>query len=321
MPTFRRGTVTAITAERTGLQRIEVDGDAAYVLTDIVGPVAIGDAVIMNTTAVDLGLGTGGAHVVHWNLARDAWSPPARGREMKVRYTSVQTEVEISRGGHVPDVPIIGCILHSQLAAVALAYKRTRPEGRLVYVMTDGGALPLVLSDLVADLRDGGLIDATVTAGHAFGGDREGVGIAHALSVAAEFDPDAIVVGIGPGGLGVGERLAFSGHDVLYALEAALDPILALRFSEADPRERHRGVSHHNELILDAVEKLRVPIPRGEPRPAGTARHDVVEVDVPDLTAALTDLGVRSMGRLPAEDPKFWAYAGAAGVAAAHPFR
>ena len=30
--------------------------------------------VVLNTTAVELGLGTGGWHVVHWNLARDAWS-------------------------------------------------------------------------------------------------------------------------------------------------------------------------------------------------------------------------------------------------------
>ena len=32
---------------------------------------APGDRVVVNTTAVDLGLGTGGWHVVHWNLARD----------------------------------------------------------------------------------------------------------------------------------------------------------------------------------------------------------------------------------------------------------
>ena len=35
------------------------------------GTVAVGDRVVLNTTAVELGLGTGGWHVVHWNTARD----------------------------------------------------------------------------------------------------------------------------------------------------------------------------------------------------------------------------------------------------------
>ena len=41
-------------------------------LTQLTGRVDVGDAVVVNTTAVELGLGTGGWHVVHWNLARDA---------------------------------------------------------------------------------------------------------------------------------------------------------------------------------------------------------------------------------------------------------
>ena len=45
--------------------------EPAYCLTDLIGPCAIGDRVVVNTTAVDLGLGTGGFDVVHWNLSRD----------------------------------------------------------------------------------------------------------------------------------------------------------------------------------------------------------------------------------------------------------
>ena len=71
VPTFRTGVVTAILAERAGLQKVEVDGERAYVLTQLIGTVAVGDRVVVNTTAVDLGLGTGGWHFVHWNLARD----------------------------------------------------------------------------------------------------------------------------------------------------------------------------------------------------------------------------------------------------------
>ena len=62
-------------------------------LTQLTGPVDVGDAVVVNTTAVELGLGTGGWHVVHWNLARDEWSEPGPGHIMKARYTSLQADV------------------------------------------------------------------------------------------------------------------------------------------------------------------------------------------------------------------------------------
>ena len=70
MPAFATRIVAAMLTERRGLQRVELDdGSRAYVLTQLIGPVAAGDRVVVNTTAVDLGLGTGGWHVVHWNLA------------------------------------------------------------------------------------------------------------------------------------------------------------------------------------------------------------------------------------------------------------
>jgi len=47
--------------------------------------------------------------------------------------------------------------------------------------------------------------------------------------------------------------------------------------------------------------------------------HDVVEVDVPDMAALLAGMAIEvtTMGRGPADDGGFFAYAGAAGVAAA----
>ena len=39
MPTFRTGSVTRLRWKRPGLQRVEVDGEPAYVLTDLIGPV------------------------------------------------------------------------------------------------------------------------------------------------------------------------------------------------------------------------------------------------------------------------------------------
>src|SRR5680860_325156 len=102
MPSFRTGAVVRELAAREGLQRIEVDlGDGperAYVLTQLTGAVTPGDRVVVNTTAVELGLGTGGWHVVHWNLSRETWSEQGPGHILKARYTSLQTDVGLQAG-------------------------------------------------------------------------------------------------------------------------------------------------------------------------------------------------------------------------------
>src|SRR5438874_746687 len=187
MPSFRSGHVTNILVERPGLQRVEVDlGDGperAYVLTQLTGTVATGDAVVVNTTAVELGLGTGGWHVVHWNLERDGWSEKGPGHIVKGRYTSLQTDVgsaeehleALAEIESIDGMPVVVAALHSQLPAVAAAFRAAHPDGLLAYVMTDGAGLPLALSDLVADLSAKGLVNATITCGHAFGGDHEAV--------------------------------------------------------------------------------------------------------------------------------------------------
>jgi hypothetical protein len=321
VPSYRTGTVTTILSERHGMQRVEVDGEQAYVLTQLIGPVGVGDRVVMNTTAVELGLGTGGWHVVHWNLERDAWSARGAGHEMKLRYTSLQVDTGMATAPVAgdwraeADPPAIACFLHSQVAVAAAAFKYMAPQRSLGYVMTDAGALALAFSDLVADMRDAGTIDVTVTAGQAFGGDREAVNVHHALQLCD--DQHAVVVGMGPGSLGTGTEYGFSGMEVAAVLEAAeamsYRPVVALRVSDADPRARHQGISHHARTVLDVTTaQAVVPIPRGEQRPH-LPGHEVVEVDVPDLA----DLGVTSMGRSVSQDPRFFAYAAAAGVYAA----
>jgi hypothetical protein len=335
VPSFRTGVVTAILSERTGLQRVDVDGERAYVLTQLVGSVAVGDRVVMNTTAVDLGLGTGGWHVVHWNLARESWAQPGPGHIMKLRYTSLQVDTgaaeELDAFDPATDPatslagrPVVVCGLHSQVACVAAAFKHAAPARRLTYVMTDGGALPLALSDLVADLRASALLDATVTCGHAFGGDYEAVSLHSALEVAATMTgADAVVVAMGPGVVGTGTRTGTSAIEAAIAIDAvsALGgrPVAVVRYSDADARARHRGVSHHTVTALRcAHSRASVAVPVGEPAP-DFGDHQVVHVDVPDMTALLAslDLAVTTMGRGPAEDPGFFRYAGAGGVAAA----
>jgi hypothetical protein len=349
VPAFKTGKVERVLEERTGLQRVEVgiDGTAerAYVLTQLTGRVDVGDAVVVNTTAVDLGLGTGGWHVVHWNLARDAWSEPGPGHIMKARYTSLQTDVgsseeywtDLADISSIDGMPVVAAALHSQVPAIAAAFKRARPDLRLAYVMTDGAALPLALSDLVWQLRERSLLDSTITCGHAFGGDYEAVSVYSALAVAKHIvHADAAIVAMGPGIVGTATRLGFSGIEVGPVLDAAIGlqgvPIACLRVSFADPRERHRGLSHHSATALTIATRGRalLPVPRvggeeerilrDELETSGLAdRHDVIDVDPSGIIALLEshDLHIVSMGRPAADDPVLFEAAAAAGVVAA----
>ncbi|HEV7760147.1 MAG TPA: DUF3866 family protein [Acidimicrobiales bacterium] len=327
MPRFVTSTVTEILRERPGLQRVGTDAGRAYALTDLTGPVAVGDAVVLNTTAVELGLGTGGWHVVHWNLARDEWSQPGPGHIMKLRYTSLQADVGAAEEQH-PDLPsdlggrpVVACSLHSQVGVVAAVVRSLRPTARIAYVMTDGAALPLALSDLLFDLRDRGIVDGTVTAGHAFGGELEAVTVASGLVLARHvLGADVTIVGMGPGVVGTGSALGTTAIEVAGILDtvAALGGrgALCVRASDADPRERHRGVSHHTATVLQLLRSQpAVPLPAG--LAAGLAGSMVCEP--PDVPALLAEAGLRitSMGRGPDDDPAFYAAAGAAATWAA----
>jgi hypothetical protein len=327
--TFRTGRVTAILSERPGLQRVTVDvgigaDQPAYVLTQLLPRAAVGDRVAVNTTAVELGLGTGGWHIVHWNLEYDEITG-APGHVMKARYTSVQLDVD-APGAARADLrgkPVVVCELHSQLAAVAVAFHRVAPAATLAYVMTDHAALPIAISELVAALQKRHLITRTITCGQAFGGDVEAVSIFDAITFAGT---DAVVVAPGPGGVGTDTELGFSAIGLGAALDAAgalgATAIAALRASNADPRDRHRGVSHHSVTLLDLATQRRatvaVPPSLDVPTSIG-ARHHVELVDPIDIVALLDAAGldVTSMGRPAAADPLLFECAAAAGTYAA----
>ena len=348
MPSFRTGKVLRLLEERAGLQRVEVDlgegPERAYVLPQLTGAVDAGDRVVVNTTAVELGLGTGGWHVVHWNLERAAWSERGPGHIIKGRYTSLQADVgsteehltELADVESIEGMPVVAAALHSQLPAVAVAVKHEAPDARVAYVMSDGAGLPLALSDLVAVLRERGLVDATITYGHAFGGDYEAVSVFSALAVARHVArADVAIVAMGPGIVGTNTRLGFTGMEIGPVLDAAvaLDgvPIACLRASFADPRERHHGLSHHTAtaLRLACRERALVPVPcvggseearlRADLVAAGIdRRHEIVDVAAPDVLALFADHGldIVSMGRPAAADPVLFQAAAAAGVLA-----
>lgn len=318
-------------SEREGLQRVALDsGRRAYVLTKVIGAVAVGDAVVVNTTAVDLGLGTGGWDVVHWNLAHSELSLAGAGHVLKLRYTSLQCDTGVAEeyeGYATPEslrgVPVVACGLHSQVGVVVVVLKHLAPRRRVAYVMTDSAALPLALSDLVAELRAKGLVDLTVSSGQAFGGELEAVNVRSGLDVAVGAGADVVVVGPGPGTVGTGTARGHGAIEVATVVDMVEQgggrPVVAVRASSADPRERHRGISHHTITALTLARgSAMVPVPRGLAVPEAPG-HEVVEVEVPELAPLLGDCGVwiTSMGRAVGEDPDFFAYAGAAGVVAA----
>lgn len=350
MPSFRTGKVVRLLQDRPGLQRVEVDlGDGperAYALTQLTGPVGLGDQVIVNTTAVELGLGTGGWHVVHWNLARDEWHERGPGHIIKGRYTSLQADVgsteehleSLAEVESIDGLPVVAAALHSQVPAIAVAFAERAPGARLAYVMTDGAGLPLALSDIVATLRDKNLLSTTITCGHAFGGDFEAVSIYSALAVARHVAlADAAVVAMGPGIVGTNTRLGFSGMEVGTILDATAAlggiPIACLRISFADERPRHYGLSHHTATALRIAtrEPALVAVPelpeaqsvrlREDLDAAGIGeRHELVVVEAPEALELLARHGleIESMGRPASADPALFQAAVAAGTLAAN---
>ncbi len=335
MPTFRTAVVTEVLLERRGLQRVRVEfddrdvpGDLAYVLVDLVGAVGLGDPVVCNTTAVELGLGTGGWHVVHWNLTRNTHQRPGPDHIMKLRYTSLQFDAGTDELRH-PALPpsidpmvVVGTSVHSQVATIVAVARVLAPASSIAFVMTDGASLPLALSDLVHELKERAILDATVTCGHAFGGDLEAVTVASGLQLARwVLQADIAVVGMGPGVVGTGTTYGNTGLEAASVLDLAerlgASPVLAVRASSGDERERHAGISHHTETIsrLCRCEPWVAAVPAEAAELPGVR---VRGVEVPDTAGILDQLGlsITTMGRSPAEDELFFRSAGAAAAVA-----
>ena len=350
MVRLRTGKVVAVTSRRPGVTEIDVqvEGERAGAIayTDLTGPVEPGDAVVLNTTAVELGLGTGGFHLV---VAVEGAPDVDEGRElpgrvMKARYTPLQTAVRsveetdgplLEGAPGLEGMPVVVAPLHSMVGPIAAGAK-TAGADRIVYVMTDGAALPGALSRLVPSLRGAGLLDGFITSGQAFGGELEAVTVWSGLLAArAVLHADVAIVADGPGNLGTETTWGVSALGSGNALNAAATlggrPVAAIRMSFADTRERHRGLSHHTRTILSRVclAPVTVAVPAlEEPRrtTAWSALRELERGDLRELVEAdgapalelLRERGVEveSMGRAPNEDPAFFLAAGAAGVVA-----
>jgi len=222
-------------------------GDPAFI-----GQVRPNDRLLLNTTAVHLGLGSGGYHFIHMNagsgsegsahdivnnegmqfpiaasdqLSESRKDMPA-GHIMKLRYTSVQHAVLAAEEAASPyhslfkekrnleGMPVLIGELHSMLP-VAAAWLAHYSDVTLCYIMTDGSALPLALSRHAAALKELGWIRSTITSGQAYGGDIETVNKYTALLTAKWIArTDTVMIAMGPGIVGTETALGHSGMEV-----------------------------------------------------------------------------------------------------------
>lgn len=354
---WRRGTVVGIRREWAGTVELDVeiagDGPAtALAYPALVGRPEPGDTVLLNTTALAQGLGTGGFALVVAVPDRLPADPAGPGHLVKGRYSPLQATVlgadeqDSPHHGVLRDadsldgIPVVVADLHSALPAILAGLRPNRAEQpgerhRTAYVMTDGGALPAWFSRTVAGLRAAGWLAGCVTVGQSFGGDLEAVSLHSGLLAARHvLEADAVVVTQGPGNLGTDTRWGFSGVAAGEAINAAGvlggRPVAALRVSAADPRPRHYGVSHHSLTAYGRVAlspaDVVIPLLDGEfgrsVRAAAQVlgdRHRLVEMSVDGLDELLREVPVRlsTMGRGLDDDPPAFLASAAAGRYAA----
>jgi hypothetical protein len=150
------------------------------------------------------------------------------------------------------------------------------------------------------------------------------------------LNADVIVVGQGPGNVGTGTRLGFSGVDQGLAVNAAASlegaPIFVPRISFGDSRTRHIGLSHHTITNLKTVIRASalLPIPRLSKHDLQKLfsvledcgimdLHDVITVDADKGLKAFEDTGLKvtTMGRDLSVERPFFLAAAAAGLLAA----
>lgn len=359
-------------AERPGACELIVDTDdgrtyRSLVYLDLMPLPRHRDRVLINISAVERRLGTGGFAIVVAVLDNDGrltgQPRPPSGHLVKARYTPTQVMIngadeqdspfhdQLAGADDLDGLPVVVADLHSALAPIiaGIRYDSGRRQPRIAYLMTDGGALPMAFSRTVSELKDAGWLATTISCGQAYGGDLEAVNM-HSGLLAARYaaEADLVIVTQGPGNLGTGTRWGFSGTSAGEVINAASvlggRPIGALRISTADPRPRHRAISHHSLTAYGRVAlrpaDLAVPdfsdvsslsgirdlyiLPRLAPRLEGSAAtlgelHRLHRVGLEGLDQALLHSPVRlsSMGRDLDADPAYFLGSAAAGRLAA----
>ncbi|KKJ93314.1 DUF3866 family protein [Micromonospora sp. HK10] len=357
MVRWRAGTVTGVRRRWAGAVELDVDLPdgarmRALAYPALVGDPQPGDRVLLNAGALLMGLGTGGYALVVALPDRLPADPPqpadtrAAGHLVKARYTPLQPillgvdeeasphHALLAAAESLDGLPVVTADLHSALPAILAGVHADAPDARVAYLLTDGGALPAWFSRTLAGLA--GRLAGTVTVGQAFGGDLEASTLHSGLLAARHvLRADVAIVAQGPGNLGTGTRWGFSGVAVGEAVNAVAAlggrPVGSLRVSAADPRPRHRGVSHHSLTAYGrvALAPADLVVPDGldpalaEEVAASLAplaeRHRIVTVPTDGLDAALraSPVGLSTMGRGLDADHAYFLAAAAAGRHAA----
>ena len=330
--------------------QVDIDGTQTRALAypALVGEPVVGDRVLLNVGAQVMGLGTGGYALVVALPDRLPADPPESGDSrdhghlVKARYTPLQAIMlgvdeeasphhgTLAAANDIAGMPVVVADLHSALPAILAGSQLRAPGARVAYLLTDGGALPAWFSRTLAGLSQH--LVGTISVGQAFGGDLEAVSLHSGLLAARHvLDADIAIVAQGPGNLGTGTRWGFSGVSVGEAINAAavLDgrPIGSLRISDADPRPRHHGLSHHSSTAYGRVALAAADLVVPDPLPAGIAgrvaaalaplatRHRIVTVPDAGLLEALraSPVSLSTMGRGLDQDQPYFVAAAAAG--------
>jgi len=312
----------------------------------LTGRINTNDEVLLNTTAVNLNLGTGGYHFVTFNLNNKEIRSEGSGHIMKLRYTPYQIKVltaeEQDSNYHdafnnfksLNKMPVIVGTLHSMLMPIVSTLKYLSPKIKIAYIMTDGASLPVWFSNTVSLLKKLELIETTITIGHAFGGDIETVNVYNGLIAAKEIaNCDIAVITMGPGIVGTGTKYGFTGIEQGYILDAVNTlggcAIGIPRIGFSDKRERHRGISHHSLTVFSEITRESSYIPLFNLDDEKNMlidqqlkdfniykKHNIITENENVLEAALKhfNLSVETMGRGYYDDPSYFLTCSAAGL-------
>ncbi len=354
MLSFQTGRVKEIITNNEDITEIYVQMEEkiqkAVNYNKLTGKINIGDKILLNTTAVELDLGTGGVHFVMANFTSNKkQNLKGTGHLMKLRYTPFQIKTlsveeknspyrkQIVNCSSLKRMPVLIGSLHSQLpAAVAgiLSVKNVLPA----YIMTDGAALPISFSKTVKLMKEKGYLSGTVTVGHAFGGDLEAINIYTGLIAAKEVLKSKIaIILMGPGIVGSGSEFGYTGVEQGEIINSVHilngEPVAIPRISFADKRKRHYGISHHTITSLQkiALKKAVLPIPIIKDKLKSEyinsqliktgilKKHQVIERDASNALklAEKLEFPLSTMGRGLIEDREFFLAAAASGILAA----
>lgn len=349
MLSYEKGIVLEIQEENEDISWliVEINGkeQKAVNYVDLTGYSNIGDKVVLNTTAIELSLGTGGQHFVIYNFSNKISELSGPGHIMKMRYTPYQSKFLSAEEEDGPfhkivnefesleEHPVIIGTLHSMLGPIACSLKYFNEDLKINYIMTDDAAIPMAFSKMVKELKSKNIIDNTITVDQAFGGDFECVNLYTGLIVSKDaLNADVTIVTMGPGIVGTGTKYGFTGisqgHQIDMVNNLGGKPIIVPRISFEDKRERHYGLSHHSRTVLKDISRstgdLVIPKLKGRKKDVLKSqinednlreKYTIIEMSGDHIGEVFKkyNLNVKTMGRGLKEDKEFFKTLGAVG--------